>query len=233
MRFECGSAIWADDAQVLEPVVVRNPVDVVDDERHLNPAPFLALAADLALSFLQPGFVESSLERRPVVCRVGRQHLLERHRSMSAHLCRAGLFGIEVIGRDLPDLVHVFAKEPVIAACWPETSFCRASENRATTQRPLWPRSRNMLARTSVRICCGRKYAPATALPLLDCSLLETLLGGRPTGSDTGFWSRRSGFESLPPSGPLHDRCPLGAPQHHPRRVPAAGDRVRTLGTRS
>lgn len=25
-------------------------------------------------------------------------------------------------------------------------------------------------------------------------------LGGRPTGSDAGFWSRRSGFESLPPS---------------------------------
>jgi hypothetical protein len=45
---ERGGAVRADDLQVLQPVVVADPVDVVDDQRHQPATPLLALAAELA-----------------------------------------------------------------------------------------------------------------------------------------------------------------------------------------
>ena len=50
MRLERGGAVRANDAQILEPVVGRHTVDVVEDQRHLTPAPDLTLTAELALA---------------------------------------------------------------------------------------------------------------------------------------------------------------------------------------
>jgi hypothetical protein len=45
-------AVRANDAEVLEAVVVTYPVDVVEDQRHMPAAPSLRLAAKLAFSLL-------------------------------------------------------------------------------------------------------------------------------------------------------------------------------------
>jgi hypothetical protein len=50
MRIQRCRAVGADDLQVFKPIVRRNPVDVVKDQRHPATTPFLTLPAD----FLPP-----------------------------------------------------------------------------------------------------------------------------------------------------------------------------------
>src|SRR5512144_331938 len=57
-----GGAIRTDHAQILEPVVVPHPVDVVKDHAHAFAAPQLPLPAQLALRLLQSLFVEPLLQ---------------------------------------------------------------------------------------------------------------------------------------------------------------------------
>src|SRR5689334_19320519 len=59
---KCRVAVRTDDAEVLDPIVVANPVDVIEDERHVPPVPRLALAAELANTVLEPLLVEPCLE---------------------------------------------------------------------------------------------------------------------------------------------------------------------------
>jgi len=54
MRVERRCAIRADDPEVLQPVVVRHAVDVIQNERQRAPAPGVSLAAQLALRLLEP-----------------------------------------------------------------------------------------------------------------------------------------------------------------------------------
>jgi hypothetical protein len=62
MGFERGRAVRADDAEVLEPVVVVDPVDVVQDQRQRAPPRELALAAELAATLLEAFGVQPLLQ---------------------------------------------------------------------------------------------------------------------------------------------------------------------------
>jgi hypothetical protein len=53
---ERGRTVGTHDAEILDPVVVTDPVDVIEDKRHPPPFPGLALAAQLAPSRLESLF---------------------------------------------------------------------------------------------------------------------------------------------------------------------------------
>jgi hypothetical protein len=78
MRIERGVAVRADDPKVLEPVVVRGTIDVVEDQRHTSTLPKLALAAELADRFLQPRSKQPLLEMPTWITGVLHEHLLQR-----------------------------------------------------------------------------------------------------------------------------------------------------------
>ena len=69
MGFERGSTVWTDDSEILDAVVVRYPVHVVQNERHPAPAPILPLVAKLAVARLEAGLVEALLQLRAAVAR--------------------------------------------------------------------------------------------------------------------------------------------------------------------
>jgi hypothetical protein len=55
MHLERRSAVGTNDPEILETVVIRHTVDVIDDERHPRPVPALSLAAQLAETSFQAG----------------------------------------------------------------------------------------------------------------------------------------------------------------------------------
>jgi hypothetical protein len=63
------SAVRANDPQILKSVVVRHPVDVIENQRHPAASPLLVLATHLAATLLVALFKEPLLELCP---RVGR-----------------------------------------------------------------------------------------------------------------------------------------------------------------
>jgi len=62
VRVERGRAIGADDAEVLETVVVADPIDVVEDQRHPAATPQLVLTAELTYGPLQVRRVQPVLQ---------------------------------------------------------------------------------------------------------------------------------------------------------------------------
>jgi hypothetical protein len=58
-----GIAVGAQDAQVLQAVVVPDAVDVIEDQGEAAAAPELALAAHLAAGGLEARVVETPLQR--------------------------------------------------------------------------------------------------------------------------------------------------------------------------
>jgi hypothetical protein len=54
VRVEGGCAVPTDDAQVVEAVIRRNAIDVVQDQRHLPAVPLLPLPAQRALAIQKP-----------------------------------------------------------------------------------------------------------------------------------------------------------------------------------
>jgi hypothetical protein len=75
-----GGAVGAEDPQVLEAVVVRDAVDVIDDQRHALAPPKLTLAALLAAALLEPLAEETLLEVLAAVRRVADEDLGDRDR---------------------------------------------------------------------------------------------------------------------------------------------------------
>jgi hypothetical protein len=57
VRVERGGAVGTDDAEVLEAVVVADPVDVIEDQRHAAVTPQLPLTAQLTDRLLETGRV--------------------------------------------------------------------------------------------------------------------------------------------------------------------------------
>jgi hypothetical protein len=111
-------AIRADDPKVLEPVIVAPPVDVIEDQRHAPPLPFLSLTAQLAPPCLEPLREETLLELDPREGRPLDEDLGERDRDLSIALeCRgAGRRRIEVLHRDVPDTRSVsLQRSPIVA----------------------------------------------------------------------------------------------------------------------
>jgi hypothetical protein len=99
MGVEGGGAVRADDAEVLQPVVVAPAVDVIEDETHRVTAPELSLAAQLAPARFQAVRPEALLERAARVRRPGDEDLLERPSSRSRYLGAPGI-RVEMIRRD-------------------------------------------------------------------------------------------------------------------------------------
>jgi hypothetical protein len=58
MCLESGRTVGAEDPEVLDPVVVRDTIDVVENHAHDLAPPELALAAALADRLLEPGLIE-------------------------------------------------------------------------------------------------------------------------------------------------------------------------------
>ena len=80
MRIERRGAVGTDDPEVLESVVVRDAVDVVEDHRHRRATPPLTLAAELTDPLLESGFVQSFLELTAIERRAVDQDLGQRPR---------------------------------------------------------------------------------------------------------------------------------------------------------
>jgi hypothetical protein len=104
VRVERRRAVGAEDPQVLEPVVVADAVDVVEDQRHPRPAPLLVLAAELAALRLEPDVIQTLLELGAVVTAVLDEHLFERNRRARSLACplASDFASIEVGRRDAP-----------------------------------------------------------------------------------------------------------------------------------
>jgi hypothetical protein len=62
MGVERRGTIWADNAQVREPVVIGDAIAVVEDQRHAVSVPNLALPAQLTLSLLDSVLEQAGLE---------------------------------------------------------------------------------------------------------------------------------------------------------------------------
>jgi hypothetical protein len=61
MRVKCRIAVGAKDAQVLQPMIVTDTVDVIEDETHPTSLPQLALPTELADRLLEAFSQEPSL----------------------------------------------------------------------------------------------------------------------------------------------------------------------------
>jgi hypothetical protein len=70
-------AVRAHDLEVLEPVVGRDPVDVIEDQRHGLSAPLLSLPAQPALSAFHALAEQAPLQGSAVVVRVDDENLIE------------------------------------------------------------------------------------------------------------------------------------------------------------
>jgi hypothetical protein len=114
MGLECRRAVRADDPQVLEPVVVENAVDVVEDHRHRLPSPELALPAKLAPRLLDPLREQASLQMSTLVRRMRDEEFGERPRWPVQRLASDGVL-IEVVGR-YPPKSDVLLDRPVVAS---------------------------------------------------------------------------------------------------------------------
>jgi hypothetical protein len=94
-------AIRANDAEVLKTVVICNPVDVVEHERHSVAVPELSLAAHLADGLLDAGREKPLFQLAPSVGRVLDHGLLERQLARLASATPPSM-GIEVPDGKLP-----------------------------------------------------------------------------------------------------------------------------------
>jgi hypothetical protein len=101
VRVQRGGAVRADDPEVLQAVVVRYTVDVIEDQPESAAPPQLALSAELTNRLLEPSFVEPFLETGARETRVLDEDLRERLAPADTGPTQAGVW-VEVIGRDAP-----------------------------------------------------------------------------------------------------------------------------------
>jgi hypothetical protein len=78
MRIECRCAVWADDAEVLQAVVVADAVDMVEYQGHAVASPDLVLAAQFAHAGLDTFAEQALLQMAPAVGRVLDEDLPQR-----------------------------------------------------------------------------------------------------------------------------------------------------------
>ena len=102
VRIQRRRAIGAEDSQVLNPVVVPNAVDVIEDHRHPLAAPALALTALLAFRSLQAGLDQTLLQVAAAVGRMLNENLLQWDPSPLAQSLSAYGSTIEMGGVDSP-----------------------------------------------------------------------------------------------------------------------------------
>jgi hypothetical protein len=92
-------AVRADNPQVLDPVVCRGAVDVIEDQRHRLAAPLLPLIAQLTASLLYALVVEASFQMTPVIRGSFDQDLVQRRRAIAPGATNSPT-RVHVLGRD-------------------------------------------------------------------------------------------------------------------------------------
>ena len=106
-RPQCVSNVAAQLGQtipkVLQPVVVRDAVDVIQDHPQLVPSPPAVLPAQLANGLLEAGFVKAPLELHPREIGALHQNLGERASTREARPTRRGV-RVEVVVGEIPYL---------------------------------------------------------------------------------------------------------------------------------
>src|SRR3954467_11674384 len=114
MRVQSRVAVRTHHAQVLEPIVGRLTIDVIEDERHAVSVPDLALPAELADRPLELFVEEPSLQRGTMVRRAPDQDRAQR----SLRRTTPGVVRVlvEVVRRDPPDDIHVPADRLCVTA---------------------------------------------------------------------------------------------------------------------
>lgn len=134
------SAIRAHDLEVLEPVVVRYAVDVIEDQRHRPSEPLLSLPAQFALPALQALAEQSPLQISAVVVRVRHENLVEGPR----------------LARDRLRLVQFGSKCPV-SIPWRSIRFLSVLKFPPAARRPSVLRASVRLRAdaTASRTCCS------------------------------------------------------------------------------
>jgi hypothetical protein len=131
VRLEGRCAVRADNAEVLEAVVVSDTVDVVEDERHLASAPRAPLTAELAGRTFNAGLVEALLQVPAAVRRAFDENLIQWF--CSAPTCRSSCrVRIKMVCRYSPAF-NVPAKRAVITTCSPQSE---STERLAVGTRP-------------------------------------------------------------------------------------------------
>jgi hypothetical protein len=88
---------------------------VIEDQGHPSPSPDLALSAELTFQPLESLVNQSPLQCRSPIGGVLYENRFQRQRLSTEPLNPRGI-RFEVIGGDLPDVVDVPAKEPVVPA---------------------------------------------------------------------------------------------------------------------
>lgn len=102
VRIESRRAIGANDPKILQPVVIPDSVDVIENHRHRLASPHLAQTAKLTLRLLQASCEKAMLEMVTGVSRALDEDLSERLLPLF-QVVLAGSGRIEVVGGYLPD----------------------------------------------------------------------------------------------------------------------------------
>src|SRR3954452_20060969 len=111
MRVQRRIAVRAQEAEVLEAIVVPHAVDVVENQPHAHAAPHLALPTHLAPKLLEARFDEPALQPLALVSGSLHEDLVERDRFAPRRTRPAP---VEVVRRDAPQR-EVLLQRRVIA----------------------------------------------------------------------------------------------------------------------
>jgi hypothetical protein len=114
VRVKRRGTVRADDAEVLEAIVIRHTVDVVEDQGHRLPAPHLVLAAELASCLLDPLREQPALQMTAMIRRALHEELGERRRRPVERLAPDRVL-IEMFSADIPER-GVLLDRPVVSA---------------------------------------------------------------------------------------------------------------------
>jgi hypothetical protein len=114
VRLEGRRAVGADDAQVRESIVIRDAIDVVEDQSERPAAPHLPLTADLTTPLLDPLGEKPAFEVTAVIGGVFDEKFGQRCRRAVQRLASYRL-GVEVVRADPPER-DVLLDRPVVAA---------------------------------------------------------------------------------------------------------------------
>ncbi len=242
VRVERRRAVRAEDPQVLEPVVVADAVDVVEDQRHPAAAPLLVLAAELAALRPEAGVEEPLLELGAVVAAVLDEDPLERDRrarspprTLAQHVAR-----VEVGGRDAP-LSRVLPEGREVAAGRAQAERAERLRHRAGTRDGGLELSAGEGAGHEHMFAPPRAYARARRCSLGGPDSNQDLTGPKPAVRPLHHppVNRHAEPETRLKSGVLEPilrcaACPLPpSSSSPPARAPGCARRFRRCSTRS
>jgi hypothetical protein len=112
MRVKRRRTVRAHDPQVLQPVVVADAVDVIENEPHRPIPPDRALTAQLTDRRLEPEGIQALLQMVAAVRRTLDEDLLDRS-WCAAQRASSRSIGIKVVGLDAPPDHPVLQRSPV------------------------------------------------------------------------------------------------------------------------